>query len=150
MVHEPAAIQSDPIVLLALRVITGLSRNEFADSTKIVGEGLELSPLGDSKVKSMETRGTATTQAQARVAAETLDRIMRKALFGEPPGEFRSKQDKPDTEDGWQSVRQYATHGVPYGVFLHQRHYGGSFRQVLDATSEKRGDLIDVFSTTFT
>jgi hypothetical protein len=138
-----AAIQAEPIALLALRVITGLSRNEFADSTKIVGEALELRPLGESKVKSMEKRATATTEAQARVAAETLDRIMRKALFGEPPGEFRSKQDKPDTQDGWESVRHYASQGVPYGVFLHQRHYGGSFRQVLDATSEKRGDLIE-------
>jgi hypothetical protein len=28
-------------------------------------------------------------------------------------------------------------------VFLHQRHYGGAFRQVLDATSTLRGDLIE-------
>lgn len=138
-----AAIQAEPIVLLVLRVITGLSRNEFADSTKIVGEALKLRPLRASQVRSMETRGAATTQGQARVAAETFDRIMRKALFGEPPGKFRSKQDKPDTEDGWESVRRYASQGVPYGVFLHQRHYGGSFRQVLDATSDTRGYLIE-------
>ena len=28
-------------------------------------------------------------------------------------------------------------------MFLHQRHYGGAFRQVLDATSTRRGDLIE-------
>jgi hypothetical protein len=33
---------------------------------------------------------------------------------------------------------------------LHQRHYGGAFRQVLDATSSKRGDLIeDAVETVF-
>jgi hypothetical protein len=26
---------------------------------------------------------------------------------------------------------------------LHQRHYGGAFRQLLDATSSKRGDLLE-------
>jgi hypothetical protein len=64
-------------------------------------------------------------------------------LFGDPPGDFKAKQQKPDTVDGWHTVRQYATQGVPYGIFLHQRHYGGAFRQVLDATSELRGDLIE-------
>jgi len=28
-------------------------------------------------------------------------------------------------------------------MFLHQRLYGGAFRQILDATSTKRGDLIE-------
>ena len=30
---------------------------------------------------------------------------------------------------------------MPYSIFLHQRHYGGAFRQVLDATSGRRGML---------
>ena len=37
----------------------------------------------------------------------------------------------------------YAAERVPYSVFLHQRHYGGAFRQLLDATSEQRGNLIE-------
>ena len=47
------------------------------------------------------------------------------------------------TANGWATVQEYAAQGVPYDVFLHQRHYGGAFRQLLDATSEKRGDLIE-------
>lgn len=39
--------------------------------------------------------------------------------------------------------RTFATDGAPYGVFLHQRHYGGAWRQVLDASSETRGDIIE-------
>lgn len=40
-------------------------------------------------------------------------------------------------------MRSYAKDNVPLPVFLHQRHYGGAFRQILDATSGKRGDLLE-------
>ncbi len=138
-----AAIQAEPVVLLPLRVMTGLTRTEFAWSSKLVAGPQSLRLLSPAKVDSMERSGTATSAGLARTAAETLDRIMRGTLFGDPPGNPRSKQDKPDTVDGWVSVRQYAADGVPYAVFLHQRHYGGAFRQLLDATSELRGDLIE-------
>jgi hypothetical protein len=137
------AIQAEPTVLLPLRVIMGLLRNEFAGATAIVAGTLGIVPLSTAKVDSMERTGSTTSYDQARVAAETLDQVMRGTLFGHPPGNLKSKQDKPDTIDGWDTVRRYAARGVPYGVFLHQRHYGGAFRQVLDATSELRGNLIE-------
>lgn len=64
-------------------------------------------------------------------------------LFGDPPGDLKSKQDKPDTEHGWPTVQGLAAHAVPYAMFLHQRHYGGAFGQVINATSTRRGDLIE-------
>ena len=73
----------------------------------------------------------------------TLCSVMDGSLFGEAPAGLRSKQHKTDTENGWRSVIGYANGGVPFAVFLHQRHYGGAFRQVLDATSTQRGDLIE-------
>lgn len=109
-----------------------------------MAQALGLRALSASKVDSMERSGTTASAEQAQVAAETLDRIMRGTLFGRPPaGDLKAKQQKPDTLSGWDSVQRYAARGVPYGVFLHQRHYGGAFRQVLDATSELRGDLIE-------
>jgi hypothetical protein len=138
-----AAIHEEPRVLLILRSITGLNRQEFAAATKLVGDPMDLGALSSAKVDSMERSGSHTTQDQARVAAATLDEIMRGELFGAPPGELRSKQDKPDTEAGWASVQNFAAGGVPYSMFLHQRHYGGSFRQLLDATSTLRGDIIE-------
>jgi len=138
-----ACIQAEPTTLLPLRVITGLTRNEFAASTALVAEPLGLKPLSQGKVDSMERSGSHTTIDQAEVAAETIDKIMRGGLFGEPPGNLKSKQDKPDTLKGWATVQAYAAGRVPYDVFLHQRHYGGAFRQVLDATSELRGNLIE-------
>ncbi|MGH3274527.1 MAG: hypothetical protein ACRDNZ_09460 [Streptosporangiaceae bacterium] len=95
-------------------------------------------------VTHLAPRGTAISDEQAQVAAETISQIPGGTLFGTPPTtSLKSKQDKPDTASGWDSVRLYAEQGVPYSVFLHQRHYGGAFRQVLDATSELRGDLIE-------
>jgi len=138
-----AVIQAEPTVLLPLRVITGLNRGEFAASTKLVADALQLKPLSAAKVDSMERTGTVTSAQQARVAAETIDQIMQGTLFGSPPGHFKSKQDKPDTVNGWATVQDLAANGVPYGVFLHQRHYGGAFGQLLNATSEQRGDLVE-------
>jgi hypothetical protein len=137
------AIQADPLVLLPLRVITGLTKGEFAASTALVAAQLDLEPLSPGKVDSMERRATKTSQAQARVASQALSQIMGRTLFGAPPGALHSKQDKPDTEAGWATVQGLAATGVPYALFLHQRHYGGAFRQVLDATSERRGNLIE-------
>lgn len=138
-----AAIQAESTVLLPLRVITGLLRNEFSGATKLVAETLGLLPLSPGKIDSMERLGTTASADQARIAAETLVRIMSGRLFGNPPGSLKSKQQKPDTQDGWHTVQRYAEHGVPYGVFLHQRHYGGAYRQLLDSTSELRGNLIE-------
>jgi len=138
-----AAIRAEPSVLLPLRVITGLTKGEFAASSVLVAEPLGLKPLTSSKVDSMERRGTRTTATQARVAAETTSQIMARTLFGAPPGMLKSKQDKPDTVAGWPTVQSYAAAGVPYAVFLHQRHYGGAFGQILNATSELRGNLIE-------
>ena len=137
-------IHDEPQTLLVFRTIMGLTKEEFSHSTSLASQTTELRPLSAGKIDSMERDGTVTSGEQARVAALTLTQIITGTLFGDPPGdEVRSKQDKPDTAHGWDTVQQYAADGVPYSVFLHQRHYGGAFRQVLDATSSRRGDLIE-------
>ncbi len=136
-------IQDDPRTLLVFRTIVGLTKEEFAHSTKLAGDPLDLKSLSPGKVDAMERKGTKTSPTQAHVAAVTLCRIIDGSLFGEPPGNLRSKQSKPDTEGGWTTVNDFARDGVPFALFLHQRHYGGAFRQVLDATSTKRGNLIE-------
>ena len=138
-----SVLVSNPRTLLVFRTIMGLTKGEFAHATIMAGEPIGLSPLSANKVDAMERNGTATTNEQAKVAAKTLSQIIDGSLFGVPPGGLVSKQAKPDTENGWPSVRLFASGGVPFSLFLHQRHYGGAFRQVLDATSTKRGDLIE-------
>lgn len=137
------AIHEAPHTLLVFRTIIGLLPNEFAASTELVVEMTGGARLSKSKVDSMERRGSDTSTEQARTAAETIDRIMSGALFGTPPEGLKLKQAKPDTERGWETVREWATAGVPYSLFLQQRHYGGAFGQVLNATSTSRGNLIE-------
>lgn len=137
------ALQNEPRALLVFRTILGLTREEFAQSTTLAGGPVGLPALTPAKVDSMERHGSTASADQARVAARTLCQIMDGTLFGEPPLGLLSKQAKPDTARGWESVRQYAASGVPFAIFLHQRHYGGAFRQVLDATSTQRGNLIE-------
>lgn len=136
-------LHNGPQTLLVFRTILGLTREEFAHCTVLAGEAVEMRPLSASKVDSMERKGTAITEEQAHVVANALAQVMNGTLFGDPGGGLKSKQNKPDTSNGWESVRAFATSGVPFSLFLHQRHYGGAFRQVLDATSTQRGNLIE-------
>jgi hypothetical protein len=136
-------IETNPRTLLPLRTIVGFTKTEFAHATTLIAGPLGVAALSAGKVDSMERIGSQTTAAQAHVAATTLVQVLGGTLFSDPPGGLRRKQDKPDTADGWNTVRQFAHGGVPFAMFLHQRHYGGAFRQVLDATSTRRGDMVE-------
>lgn len=138
-----ATLEATPRALLAFRTMLGLGSKEFAHSTQLVAEPLGLSPISDGKVTGAERNNTPLTTAQAMILARTIRAIMDGTLFGDPPGELRTKQEKYDTADGWTTVERLAREGVPYSAFLHQRHYGGAFRQLLDATSTRRGDLLE-------
>ncbi len=138
-----AALVGHPRTLLIFRTILGLTREELAHSTTLAAPLLDSHGISGSRVDGMERRGVRVDADTAGLVAETLSRIMAGTLFGEPPGDLRSKQDKPDTAEGWMTVQRFAADGVPYWTYLHQRHYGGAFRQVLDATSSLRGDLIE-------
>ncbi len=135
------AILQEPRTLRIFRLLLALTTQEFAASTALVDELEKLESLSNGVVKSMESGGAG--KKSAKVAALVIDQAMRGVLFAKRTGEVRSKITKPDTADGWNTVRKYAKDNVPFPVFLHQRHYGGAFRQLLDATSGKRGDLLE-------
>jgi hypothetical protein len=137
------AIVTNPRILLPLRTTLGLTKEEFAHSTVVLADLAGVKALTGGKVDSMERSGAATTAVQARLAARTIIAIMDGSLFGAPGAGLKSKQNKIDTVDGWTSVEALARDGVPFADFLHQRHYGGAFRQVLDATSTLRGNIIE-------
>jgi hypothetical protein len=143
-----------PRTLLVFRTLLGLTKDEFAHSTLLAGGPSGLSALTAARIDTLERMaldyqpptagvGLAKAMEQAQVAATTITMAMNGELFGDPPTGLKSKQRKADTEQGWQSVSAFAANGVPLRVFLHQRHYGGAYRQVLDATSTQRGDLIE-------
>lgn len=149
-----AALVECPRTLLVFRTLLGLTKDEFAHSTLLACSQENLPALSSSQIDTMERSAIDASKAntpaaltkartQARIASKTIAMVMNGMLFGEAPPGLRNKQQKPDTAEGWNSVRRYALDGVPLKVFLHQRHYGGAYRQVLDATSTQRGDLIE-------
>ena len=137
------AISARPRTLLVFRLLLGLTAQEFATATQIAAERHGTKPLSAGRVKSIEA-GSACDERTARCCALVIDEGMRGELFGTPPtGAVQPKIRKPDTFEGWISVQSYAAEGVPLAMFLHQRHYGGAFRQLLDATSTQRGDILE-------
>ena len=134
-------LEAAPSTLSVFRLLLGFTAQEFAASTVLAdaeGKGLTT-----STVKRMEAGGKLRRGA-ASICARTIDLAMRGELFKAPQSpDLRLKTAKPDSERGWATVRHYCEDGVPLSVFLHQRLYGGAFRQLLDATSTKRGNLLE-------
>lgn len=138
-----SAVLAQPRSLQVFRLLLGLTAQEFAAATYLVAEPHGLKALSSGQIKNIEN-GSRCKEPVARCCALVIDEGMRGELFGIPPaGSVQPKISKPDTIEGWTTVRRYAMEGVPLPVFLHQRHYGGAFRQLLDATSTKRGDILE-------
>lgn len=138
-----STISAEPVTVRIFRLLLGFTTQEFAASTAITAAQLDGKPLSNGALKAMENGRPATPKA-AMIAAAVVDQAMRGELFAKrDDGDIRSKISKPDTADGWLTVQNYAAKNVPFPVFLHQRHYGGAFRQLLDATSSKRGDILE-------
>ena len=131
-------IREQPATLRVFRVMLGLTTGEFAEATGMV----TTRATGKATIGKIES-GTIPRTSVAEACAAVIDQMMRGLLFprGVPP--LHSKIEKTDTASGWESVRRYAREGVPLPVLLHQRLYGGAFRQLLDATSSLRGDVLE-------
>jgi len=138
-----AALRTDPRSLRIFRLIIGYTPKELADTLRAF-EGVSV------PVDSLEDGGALSKRADAALPA--LARLISSIVSGtggydvsEEMRErgFRSKTDKPDTEDGWASVSAFATEGVPYAELLFQRWYGGAFRQLQDAGGSLKGDLLE-------
>ena len=135
------AIRTDPRTLRIFRLLLGLTTQEFAAATALP-ELASLPTLTNARVKSIEAGRQPTTDG-AQVSALVVTRAMSGDLFPAMADGRARKLAKPDTAEGWATVREFAENGVPLAVLLHQRHYGGAFRQLLDATSTQRGDLLE-------
>ena len=135
------AIRTDPRTLRIFRLLLGLSTQEFAAATALP-ELSSLPTLTNARVKSIEA-GRQPVTAAAQACALVVTGAMSGGLFPAIAGGPSRKLAKPDTAEGWATVREFAESGVPLAMLLHQRHYGGAFRQLLDATSTQRGDLLE-------
>lgn len=136
-------LQEAPESLTVFRTIIGYTPNELAVAVSEVREQLGGDRVSQQRIKAIEA-GKHPSEELARSCATTINRLIERALWTTPSTSVRSKLEKPDTHGGWDTVRGLALRGVPYEVFLHQRHYGGAFRQLLDATSSVRGELLEL------
>lgn len=130
-----------PRTLQVFRLLLGLTASEFAEAcAALVGNA----KVSKSSIRAMES-GISPSPELAAVCAGVIDQMMSGQLFPPMPGQtqLRSKIQKPDTSGGWTSVQYFAANGVPLPMFLHQRAYGGAFRQLLDATSSQRGNVLE-------
>jgi hypothetical protein len=139
--HLAEVLRRAPATTRVFRSIVGYTPNELAAAASATAEELELGAVGQGRIKSMEN-GRAPTATVSKVMAETINRLVTGTMWDVAVGELRSKIDKPDTRLGWETVRSMARDGVPYEVLLHQRHYGGAFRTLLDATGAARGEAL--------
>lgn len=137
-----AAIEQTPATIRIFRLLLGFTPQEFAAATQIIAAQEGVPAASASRIKGME-EGSRASHDVARLCAAVIDSAMTGALFPPASPRVRSKLAKPDTLAGWESVRRFARDGVPFDVYLHQRHYGGAFRQLLDATSSQRGDILE-------
>ena len=135
------AITLDSTTLLIFRLIIGFTRQEFAAASQMINYAGD-PKIGEGRIKGLE-EGKPATSNIAYACARIVNGAMSGSLFPHIGSDIRSRLQKPDTCKGWTSVREFASDGVPFPVYLHQRHYGGAFRQLLDATGSRRGDVLE-------
>lgn len=140
--HIAHCLTEAPQTLAVFRTIIGYTPGEFAVAVSEVRAERGNTRVSQQRIKSIEA-GAAGDEELATDCARTIDRLILREMWAPAPEGLRTKLDKPDTQGGWESVRKAAREGVPYDVLLHQRHYGGAFRQLLDATSGQRGELLE-------
>lgn len=137
------AIKADPRALRVFRLIIGYTPREL-------GEALRAFENVSVRIETLEDSKTISSRAEAALPA--LGRLISNIVSGANGYDvsddlrergFLGKTDKPDTRDGWSTVNQFATQGVPYVELLYQRWYGGAFRQLQDAGGRLKGDLLE-------
>ena len=138
-----SVLSTSPETLQIFRLIIGYTTSELAVAASQVARRADLPDVSKGRVESMEA-GSKASPAVTQVCAETIHELMTGKLWDLATGDFKSKLEKPDTQLGWASVQKFSREGVPYATFLHQRHYGGPFRTLLDATSSRRGDVLEI------
>ena len=136
-------LRVSPKTLRVFRLIVGYTTGELAVAATEAASRIGLTAVGKGRLDGVEA-GQIPSENVARACAEAIHLLMTGQLWDVAAGAFRTKLDKPDTEQGWETVQRFAREGVPYAVLLHQRHYGGPFRTLLDATSSARGDVLEL------
>lgn len=136
-----------PASLMVFRLIVGYTWNELSDillvraATSVSAEKLQQIERSKS---SEDVPGRGKPDLFAPIA-DVIYGIVEGSVMSLPeeldPEEFRSRQDKVDTPEGWQSVSRCAVGEVDYSDLLYGRYAGRPFAYVRDALCERKGDI---------
>jgi len=146
-----AVLKEYPAALMVFRLIAGYTWREISD---IVHSATDAS-VSAQKLQGIERADTlsdiagqddANEDLLARIADVVHD-IVSGRIMTLPedlkPQDFRTRQHKLDTTDGWESVEGCAARGVGYAELLYERYTGRPFAYVRDALSEQKGGILE-------
>jgi len=139
------AMEDDPRTMMVFRLILGYTTAELSAALKLLDVRVPRATL--DKIERNEGALTPARRAAIAAIAAAVTGVIQRELFaldeGLPEGDFRSRLDKLDTQEGWSSVRRAASGGVDYGDLLYERYVDGPWLAVRAAYSEKTGRLIE-------
>lgn len=138
-----------PPSLLVFRLVAALTLDEISILLS-VQRGIEISKDLMRDLEMGRTVGDRPRQRWVEIA-DPLGEVLASAVGGDllalpeilNSTEFKTRKQRPDTINGWQSVKHMANRGVEYWVLLYQRYVGGFFRQAMDASSSIKGDILE-------
>ena len=142
-------LTAHPETLLIFRMIVGLTLDELSFILQEMGFLISKDELREVERKGTPLRGKLAEKwgKAVRGVASVIFRGVEEGLLNVPEGvdisAFKRRTEKIDTREGWESVRKAALKGVRYVDLLYQRYIGGIFRQVADASSSLKAEILE-------
>jgi len=142
------AVELDPMALVVLRTMTGLTAPELAHLA--CGElGVDVDQSSARRVDKRARDGMAILGAASAKTQQCADCMVRMAVRLLARGaravgpEAIHRLDKIDTKHGLGDIEALAVGGVPYEALLYERLLGRPFATHRDAVSEKVGEILE-------
>lgn len=141
-----APFQDDPLVLVVVRTVLGMTPSEWAYLTEQEGTmavSQNRARVLDRKVRQPVVSLTDGDNVVARALLTTAVRILSRPVKGVSANVVH-RLDKIDMREGLDSLRYVASSlGVPYPVLLYERFLGRPFASHRDSVSELVGDVME-------
>ena len=142
------ALAQDPLVLVVLRTMLGLSPPELAHlATSATGVSIDQSNARRLDKRARDGKSLfARTSPRTRKQVEALVRTAVDLLAQGAPdlaGRLIHRLDKVDTRRGLDDLKRVARTGIPYEMLLYERFLGRPFATHRDSVSEKVGAVLE-------
>lgn len=136
-------LRTFPPSLMVFRLVSGYQWEELADIVEIV-RGVS---MRKDLLQKVERGAAVLTEPGIEALAATLFDVIggREMKLPETldPGEYRTRNTKVDTKEGWKSVAQAVKGPLDLGHVLYERYMGRPFAYVRDAGSRAKGRILE-------